>query len=236
MIKNIQSVFYTSIPFLYSDTPKRPHGVCPATPSRTPVWDRGSSYSSDEDRDPYSIYDRDIDRIDDHPVLTRHNSLTTNKVLISLSDSLESADVSFVRDFEHEGFLGSGTFADVYRAREKDGKSYAVKKSKRQFRSRKDRNVLMCEVMIMKKLGEIPCEYIVQLVRAWQEDGYFFVQIDLAERGTLKDLLTYLAQEGSSPDDATIWHIVHDVAAGLRHIHECGIVHLGSYPNVYICP
>jgi serine/threonine protein kinase len=82
-----------------------------------------------------------------------------------MSDSIESPDVSFHRDFEQEGFLGSGQFADVYKAREKDGKSYAVKKSKRQFRSKKDRKLLMSEVMIMKRLGEQPCAYIVQLVR-----------------------------------------------------------------------
>jgi hypothetical protein len=65
--------------------------VCPATPSRTPVWDRGggSSYSSDEERDPFNICDRDRD-VDrggadeyEHHALTRKNSLTSNKVRMS---------------------------------------------------------------------------------------------------------------------------------------------------------
>ena len=30
--------------------------------------------------------------------------------------------------------------------------------------------------------------------------------------------------------DATIWHIVRDVAAGLRHIHDKGVVHLDIKP------
>ena len=201
-------------------TPMRPVLNCPATPLRTPSWaERAATNISDEEMD------------GEHHV-TRQSSLTANRVLLSLSDTLDSDDVSFHRDFEQEGFLGSGTFADVYRAREKDGKSYAVKKSKRQFRSKKDRSILMGEVMIMKKLGAAPCQYIVQLVRAWQEDGYFFVQIDLAERGTLKDLLTDLALKNTQPEDATIWHILHDVTAGLRHIHNCGVVHLGDATSI----
>ena len=31
------------------------------------------------------------------------------------------------------------------------------------------------------------------------------------------------------PDD-TVWRIAHDVAAGLDHIHACGIVHLDVKP------
>ena len=214
-------------------TPMRALTACPATPMRTPPWaagDRAAAYlNSDDDRD-CRISDRDsrADGMEQAPLITRHNSLTSNKVLLSLSDSLDPCDVSFHRDFEQEGFLGEGTFANVYRAREKDGKSYAVKKSKRQFRSKKDRHLLMGEVLIMKKLGDVHCEYIVQLIRAWQEEGYFYVQIDLAERGTLKDLLIDLALRNAEPDDSTVWHILHDVTCGLQHIHKCGIVHLGK--------
>ena len=55
----------------------------------------------------------------------------------------------------------------------------------------------MSEVLIMKRLGEKTCPYIVQLIRAWQEDQYFYMQINLAERGTVKDLLLDLATRGA---------------------------------------
>jgi serine/threonine-protein kinase RIO1 len=212
-------------------TPIRGISICPATPRRD-SWKAGTPYAPADDEKEFRLSEREGDRQDEdhHATLTRQNSLHTNKVLLSLSDSLESADVSFTRDFEHQGFLGSGTFADVYKAKEKDGKSYAIKKSKRPFRSKKDRNLLMCEVMMMKKLGEAPCIYIVQLIRAWQEEGYFFVQIDLAERGTLKDLLTHFAQKVKMIEDDVVWHIVHDVTCGLQHIHKCGLVHLDVKP------
>ena len=108
-------------------------------------------------------------------------------------------------------------------------KSYAIKKSKRQFRSKKDRVSAMVEVMIMKKLNLTYCEYIIQLIRAWQEDGYFFVQLELAERGTLKELLSFIAIKNLSFEEITVWHIIHDISAGLKHIHDCGVVHLGEY-------
>ena len=224
--------------------------VCPATPMRTPSWQKEkeldvdfgdlfsdskssekknkSHHRNSHEKSNINCSYNDITHNDNTECMLDTLSLMSNRVLISLSDSIVSKDVSFHRDFEHEGFLGSGTFADVFKAREKNGKLYAVKKSKRQFRSKKDRTLLMSEVIVMKKLGVLgPCDYIVQLVRAWQEDGYFFVQIDLAERGTLKDLFISISLNGKFLFESTIWHIIHDVSAGLQHIHNCGIVHLG---------
>jgi Protein kinase domain len=208
-------------PVLLTATPSRP---CPATPMRTPSWgaDRGGLDSEDQ------FSERSSSSAMSQVAHTRISSLTQNKVFISLSDSISTADVSFHRDFIHEGFLGAGSFAEVYMAREKDGKVYAVKKNKRPFRSIKDRNILIDEVTIMKKLGESPCVHLVRLIRAWQEDGYFFVQIELAERGTLRDLLTATAASGKTLSESTVWHIAHDVAKGLQHVHNCGIVHLGT--------
>ena len=45
-------------------------------------------------------------------------------LLMFFSDIIVSNDISFHSDFDHEGFLGSGTFADVFKAREKNGKLY----------------------------------------------------------------------------------------------------------------
>eukprot|EP00596_Hydrurales_sp_CCMP1899_P009863 CAMPEP_0119054310 /NCGR_PEP_ID=MMETSP1177-20130426/74984_1 /TAXON_ID=2985 /ORGANISM="Ochromonas sp, Strain CCMP1899" /LENGTH=1254 /DNA_ID=CAMNT_0007034505 /DNA_START=97 /DNA_END=3861 /DNA_ORIENTATION=+ len=200
--------------------------VCPATPIRTPLWKSERSteihYPDSDNSTECSLYSI--------PRLMRQSSLTDNKVLVSLSESISTSDVSFSRDFESEGFLGSGNFSDVYKVKEKDGKVYAVKKSKRQFRSKKDRALFMGEVNMMKKMIEVPCKNIVKLIRAWQEDGYFFVQLDLAERGTLKELFINLAKKKEYLEESTIWHIVHDVASGLQHIHQCGVVHLDVKP------
>ena len=216
-------------PTLVQATPSRV--LCPATPMRTPSWavDRLPEDSDDQKSIKSSTSGSAAATVSmsTHRATDRGLSLKQNRVLISLSDSISTADVSFDRDFHHEGLLGVGTSADVYKAREKNGQLYAVKKIKNPFRSKRDRNILMGEVITMKKLGEIPCKNLLRLIRAWQEDGHFFVQVDLAERGTLRDLLTVSAMNGVALQESTVWHIVHDAAAGLQHIHNCGFVHLG---------
>lgn len=225
-------------PTLVQATPSRV--LCPATPMRTPSWavDRLPEDSDDQRSMKSSTSTGSIAAtvsMSTHRATDRGLSLKQNRVLISLSDSISTTDVSFDRDFYHEGLLGVGTSADVYRAREKNGQLYAVKKIKNPFRSKRDRTILMGEVTTMKKLGEIPCKNLVRLIRAWQEDGHFFVQVDLAERGTLRDLLTVSAMNGIALQESTVWHIVHDAAAGLQHIHDCGFVHLGAYSSSRVC-
>lgn len=203
--------------------------------------------------------------------LVRQSSLVENKVLLSRApqeeemgceDLLWSENVSFFRDFINEGLLGSGTFADVYKVRLKapvtHGKRestgtegvchYAVKKSKRPFRSRRDRDWLLEEVRAMKLLSEAvadphhtgdnaekvshsQCPFIVPFYRAWQEDSYLYVQIGLASRGTLKELLRhFMGEECREVPSQTAWHVLHDVSAGLLHMHGCGVVHLDLKP------
>ncbi len=225
--------------------------VCPATPMRTPTWshdsDRGdrdgnkngiSGLGTERGGIGFSSAQDDFDNTNQGmgmPALMRQNSLKASKLLLSANDNItgNEADTSvdFHRDFVDEGVLGSGTFADVYRVRQRaTNELYAVKKSKRQFRSKKDREWLLFEVKSMKIVGAQFCEYLIQLVRAWQENGYFYVQVELAERGTLKDTLIDLSLQGRCMPDSTVWHVLHDVSSGLAHIHACGMVHLDIKP------
>jgi len=172
------------------------------------------------------------------PSLARQNSLQISKLLLSQSDgdSTGAQHISFGRDFQDEGLLGSGQFADVYRVRQlgtgaDQGRSFAIKKSRAKMRTKKDREWLLHEVHTMKRLGQRgPCDYIIHLVRAWQENGYFYAQLDLAEKGSVKDLLVDMSVHGRVIPDSTIWRILHNVACGLEHIHACGLVHLDIKP------
>lgn len=190
--------------------PSPPSYVCPPTPTRSPSWSS--------------------DAADGAPVaLQRQNSLVSSKLI--LSDSNESFSPSFIRDYINEGLIGSGSFADVFRVRYKeDGQLYAVKKCRRQFKNKRDRELIVNEVKVMQRLNQKFCKNIVHLNRAWQEDGFFYVQLDIAENGTLKGLLNELVASNRPITDSLVWHVIHDVTAGLDHIHNFGMVHLDIKP------
>jgi len=128
--------------------------------------------------------------------------------------------ISFSKDFEILGSLGSGAFADVYKVRLKsDNHLYAVKRNRRQFRGKRDRDVALAEVQSMQRLqsvfathnasGDRKSEdhfksissdsnkncyslYLLFFYRAWQEDGYFYSQTELCCRDTCREMLDSL--------------------------------------------
>lgn len=139
------------------------------------------------------------------------------------SKSETTGTVSFADDFEILGSLGSGAFADVYKVRLKsDNNLYAVKRNRRQFRGKRDRDVALAEVQSMQRLQSVFAShnnasgdnkknedrqfksiaseynrncyslYLLFFYRAWQEDGYFYSQTELCCRDTCREMLDSL--------------------------------------------
>ena len=121
------------------------------------------------------------------------------------------AVVSFSKDFDILRNLGSGAFADVYKVRSvKDNKLYAVKRNRRQFRGKRDRDMALTEVQAMQKLQSVCAPenagsstrfspekssyslYLLFFYQAWQEDGHFLCQTELCCRDTCRGLLDSL--------------------------------------------
>jgi len=128
--------------------------------------------------------------------------------------------ISFSGDFEILGSLGSGAFADVYKVRLKsDDHLYAVKRNRRKFRGKRDRDVALAEVQSMQRLQSVFAShnttgdknnadhskslsseysrncyslYLLFFYRAWQEDGYFYSQTELCCRDTCREMLDSL--------------------------------------------
>jgi len=129
---------------------------------------------------------------------------------LSRSSGEVGASISFEGDFDNLGQLGSGNFADVYKARSRtDNGLYAIKKNRRQFRGKKDRENALAEVRTMQRLQASGkrssdekskgfCPYLLLFIRAWQEDGYFFCQTEICCRENCRSLLLCLSTE---------WHI-----------------------------
>lgn len=174
-----------------------------------------------------------------------------------------SETVSF-NDFENLGQIGQGSFADVFKVKCKvDNCLYAVKRNRRQFRGKRDRDLALVEVYTMQRLQSEKkvCPYLLLFVRAWQEDGYFFCQTELCSTDNCRHMLLSLRSnwrgssrrhpnmsDNMSPNgsvdpssrltpESTVWKIFHDVAAGLLHIHSHGLVHFDIKPsNIFFVP
>ena len=113
--------------------------------------------------------------------------------------------VTLSTSFDVLSLLGSGTFADVYKVRSKsDGRLYAVKKNRRQFRGKRDREKALAEVRYMQRLQSAVSPvnakssyslYLLFFFRAWQEEGHFFCQTELCCRDTCRELLDSLRRD-----------------------------------------
>lgn len=96
--------------------------------------------------------------------------------------------LGFKHDFVQMGPIGEGGFSVVWKVRAKGtGRMYAIKRSKREFRGRRDRDRCLLEARALQRLGEHPG--VLRFERAWQEEGHFCLQTELCELGTLKDFL-----------------------------------------------
>lgn len=117
---------------------------------------------------------------------------------------------SFATDFETLGMLGKGAFADVYKVRSKlDNNLYAVKRNRRHFRGKRDRDIALTEVRSMQRLQQQSIQhqeeqqqetnqslpYLLFFYRAWQEDGHFFCQTELCCRDTCTEMMDSLSIE-----------------------------------------
>ncbi|GMH94165.1 hypothetical protein TL16_g12829 [Triparma laevis f. inornata] len=124
--------------------------------------------------------------------------------------------------------LGSGTFADVHKVKDKEGKLWAVKRNRRSFRGEKDRLLGTREVRTMQhlqsKLG--PSKYLLSYHRSWSESSHFYVQTELCSSHTLAHY-----RERNIVSVELGYKIINDVSRGLKAIHECNMVHMDIKPG-----
>ncbi|KAL7472089.1 hypothetical protein ACHAXS_012445 [Conticribra weissflogii] len=146
----------------------------------------------------------DSDDVKSIPKVARKNRFSTE----GMADL--SSIGSFNSDFHIIRTLGRGAFADVYKVRSKrDNRLYAIKRSHRQFRGVKDRQLAMAEVQTMQRLQSASASsdssgghvknnyglYLLFFIRAWQEDGYLYCQTELCSRATCRHLRLSLTSE-----------------------------------------
>ncbi len=189
--------------------------LCPPTPQRTPGWAKDSLTPALQRQDSLHATKVLAAAPDDMEVESPDNqhegqgskpfSLTVSippptpqpfpqTQNSPTSQSLTSAPtITFATSFSILGLLGAGAFADVHKVKSLTSPNfYAVKRCRRQFRGKKDRDRALREVAVLQKLAASPepsARYVIGFVRAWQEDGYFFSQTELCCTGNLGRLI-----------------------------------------------
>lgn len=144
-----------------------------------------------------------------------------------------------------EGMLGSGEFSEVVKVREKaTGYISAVKRMKRPFSGPKDRIRRLEEVDVLCLLKQrraswpdpwFGAEGVVELLDAWEEDGFLYLQTELCPLGSLAFVLGEYGRLVGALDEARLWKVLAELSSGLDFIHRCGVLHLDLKPaNILI--
>ncbi|KAI9478656.1 MAG: kinase-like domain-containing protein [Benjaminiella poitrasii] len=125
------------------------------------------------------------------------------------------------------GKLDVGQFSVVWKARcPITNELCAVKKLNSVFSSWEDRWQHLIEVRNLQKIkGSRHC---VELINAWEERGFLFLQFELCSGGSLE---RYMKFKKRKIDERTVWHIFYEILLGVKDIHKADIAHLDLKPS-----
>ena len=164
------------------------------------------------------------------PMLAKHNSLKDTKSLFERTES--AASFRFEDHFTWLRQLGSGSFGDVYEVsyRSRPEARFAVKMSKRELKSRKERAEQLKEIETANKMPPHP--NVVEYYRAWQEAQVFYVQMELCAGGTLRHLIAREGPALRAPSaEHRVWEVTLHINRGLAHIHAYNVIHCDLKPE-----
>lgn len=73
----------------------------------------------------------------------------------------------------------------------------------------------------------------VKFYEAWEESGYLHIRSEVCERGNLNEYLVELEKKETTEliAEEKVWKIFMDMASAVKHVHDCGFVHLDIKPS-----
>ncbi|KAM0685470.1 mitosis inhibitor protein kinase swe1 [Conglomerata obtusa] len=111
-----------------------------------------------------------------------------------------------------------------------------IKKNKRPFKGEIDRKCKLKEINIMKNIKNYP--FITEILSAWEENNYLYIEEEFCSFGTLKELIHKIYHlEKSKFSDDLINKLMFEISSGLEKLHGLLIVHSDLRPeNIYLKP
>ncbi|KAK8854579.1 hypothetical protein IAR55_003318 [Kwoniella newhampshirensis] len=151
----------------------------------------------------------------------------------SCAHGKEKATKSMTRlekDFLVVQSLGSGSFSQVWKVRErKSGRFYAVKAGK-PYSGAKNRLRQLEEVSILRQLSFDPHPNIIKYFDSWESHSRLYIRTAMAECGDLSRFLSLLGDTGGL-GEARVWKTLVELADGIEHIHKHSFLHLDIKPS-----
>jgi len=159
----------------------------------------------------------------------------------ALSKRIQPLNDKFEKDYTVLEIIGNGNFGQVFKCKRnlpnEEEKLYAVKKSKLQFISYKDRVAKEEEIrkwqIITNNTKNMPREdsHCIDLYEAWEENGYIFSSSEYWENGNLAEYLKKLKDKLKKKD---IYSYISDMAKAIKQVHEWGIIHMDIKPDNFL--
>ncbi|CAG7833977.1 unnamed protein product [Allacma fusca] len=140
----------------------------------------------------------------------------------------------FRQFFEIQERLGFGSFGDVFRVKSKlDGAEYAIKKSRKTYTGEGDRSRQLREV---QRVVNIPTNlHLVELERAWEEDGHLYLQMELCLKSLNLDIEDSETRNALRSSEKEAWNVLVDMLLALQHLHKHSLVHMDVKPdNIFL--
>ncbi|KAH0571945.1 Kinase, NEK [Spironucleus salmonicida] len=128
-----------------------------------------------------------------------------------------------MQNFQVTKYLGKGSYGGVVLAkRTQDNNLYAIKQIKIKSLSNEDRESQLTEIRI---LASIFHPNILSLYEAFAENGTLHMVLEYAQGGDLDKEIEKVTKSRQKFSEDRIWAIMLQILAGLRVLHENGVLH-----------
>lgn len=165
------------------------------------------------------------------------NAKSLLKKCRALSRKIKPLNDKFDTDYTTLEIIGNGNFGQVFKTKNnRNGKICAVKKSKLQFISYKDRAAKEEEVrkwsvitakQKLRDQGKFPPQnksiasalssHCIELYEAWEENGFLFSSSEYCENGNLAEWHKSLNIKMSK---RSVFKCILDMALGIKQVHD----------------